>query len=590
MGAGVIFCSNLCAKKAAKIVTNRGDIDIENIIDEKNISKKPIQKSDSTGSREILKKEEIIKYNQEINNIIENNKNKRNDNEQQKIPNIDKEKEILELNENIDIKDKAKEISKEKSNKIISKLNVINGGQIFIKPEKEKSQKENEELNNLKKDNLKLENEIKDMKNKLNIYNNQAKNLENEKKQITQQKIEISQKENNIKNKEHNLNIKNNQLIEKENKLKKKEKELIQRETKIKDEESKNKVVLIGLNNIGATCYMNATLQCLSNTRKLTEYFLNNYKTDTNKTMSNEYYRVLKHLWDVNSTNKSYSPNSFKEVLSKENPLFAGIQANDSKDLINFLIERLHLELNFINQNKNNNNDCIDQLDQTNELSMLKIFIEEFNQKFNSPVSNLFYGILETKSRCQGCNIIKFNFQVYSFLEFPLQQVNQYYFNTGRRPLFTPDGKNPDVDLYECFEYNRKIDLMNGENQMFCNICNKLCDTLYSTTLYSGPNYLIINLNRGKGAVYECKVNFPSQLNILNYVTYRQGITTYELYAVICHLGPSSMSGHFVAYCRNRIDNKWYLYNDAFVTECTKKYQYNDGMPYILFYRALISD
>ena len=589
MGAGFICCT----KKAAKIV--RGDIDIENIkeekiIDEKNISKKPIQKSDSTGSREILKKEEIIIYNQEINNIIENNKNNRNDNEQQKIPNTDKEKEILELNENIDIKDKAKEISKEKSNEIISKLNVINGGQIFIKPEKEKSQKENEELNNLKKDNLKLENEIKDMKNKLNIYNNQAKNLENEKKQITQQKIEISQKENNIKNKEHNLNIKNNQLIEKENKLKKKEKELIQRETKIKNEESKNKVVLIGLNNIGATCYMNATLQCLSNTRKLTEYFLNNYKTDTNKTMSNEYYRVLKHLWDVNSTNKSYSPNSFKEVLSKENPLFAGIQANDSKDLINFLIERLHLELNFINQNKNNNNDCIDQLDQTNELSMLKIFIEEFNQKFNSPVSNLFYGILETKSRCQGCNIIKFNFQVYSFLEFPLQQVNQYYFNTGRRPLFTPDGKNPDVDLYECFEYNRKIDLMNGENQMFCNICNKLCDTLYSTTLYSGPNYLIINLNRGKGAVYECKVNFPSQLNILNYVTYRQGITTYELYAVICHLGPSSMSGHFVAYCRNRIDNKWYLYNDAFVTECTKKYQYNDGMPYILFYRALISD
>ena len=590
MGAEVIFCSNLCAKKAAKIVTNRGDIDIENIIDEKNISKKPIQKSDSTGSREILKKEEICKYKQEIDNIIENNKNKRNDDEKQKIPKIENENEILELNENINIKDKAKEISKEKSNEIISKLNIINGGQIFIKPEKEKSQKENEELNNLKKDNLKLENEIKDMKNKLNIYNNQAKNLENEKKQITQQKIEISQKENNIKNKEHNLNIKNNQLIEKENKLKKKEKELIQRETKIKDEESKNKVVLIGLNNIGATCYMNATLQCLSNTRKLTEYFLNNYKTDTNKTMSNEYYRVLKHLWDVNSTNKSYSPNSFKEVLSKENPLFAGIQANDSKDLINFLIERLHLELNFINQNKNNNNDCIDQLDQTNELSMLKIFIEEFNQKFNSPVSNLFYGILETKSRCQGCNIIKFNFQVYSFLEFPLQQVNQYYFNTGRRPLFTPDGKNPDVDLYECFEYNRKIDLMNGENQMFCNICNKLCDTLYSTTLYSGPNYLIINLNRGKGAVYECKVNFPSQLNILNYVTYRQGITTYELYAVICHLGPSSMSGHFVAYCRNRIDNKWYLYNDAFVTECTKKYQYNDGMPYILFYRALISD
>ena len=33
----------------------------------------------------------------------------------------------------------------------------------------------------------------------------------------------------------------------------------------------------VGLQNIGATCYMNATLQALSNTDKFTEYFLNIY-------------------------------------------------------------------------------------------------------------------------------------------------------------------------------------------------------------------------------------------------------------------------------------------------------------------------
>ena len=345
--------------------------------------------------------------------------------------------------------------------------------------------------------------------------------------------------------------------------------------------------ILVGLNNIGATCYMNATLQCLSNTKKLTEYFLNNYEKGQNKIMANEYYEVLKNLWDKKNHNKSYSPNSFKDVLSQENPLFAGIQANDSKDLINFLLERFHQELNTENPNKNINNNMIAAEDQTDEQSMLQLFLEEFKQKFNSPISNLFYGILETKTRCQGCNVLKYNFQVYSFLEFPLQQVNQYYFNTGRRPLFTSDGKNPDVDLYECFEYNRKIDLMNGENQMYCNRCNKLCDSLYSTELLSGPKYLIINLNRGKGAVYECKVNFPEQLNILNYVTYKQGVTTYGLYAVICHLGPSSMSGHFVAYCRNSIDKQWYLYNDTMVTKCERPQQYKEGMPYILFYREL---
>ena len=274
--------------------------------------------------------------------------------------------------------------------------------------------------------------------------------------------------------------------------------------------------------------------------------------------------------------------------MSKENPLFAGIQANDSKDLINFLIERFHQELNIINKKTNNNNKEQLILDQMNENMMLNTFILEFKENYNSPISNLFYGIIETKSQCQGCNIVKFNFQIFSFLEFPLQQVNQYYFNIGRRPLFTQDGKNPDVDLYECFEYNRKIDLMNGENQMFCNNCNKLLDATYTTLIYSSPIYLIINLNRGKGAIYECKVIFPEQLNIINFVTYQQGITVYELYAVICHLGPSSMSGHFVAYCKNGVDHKWYLYNDAFVTLCTKSQQYNDGMPYILFYKAAV--
>ena len=441
--------------------------------------------------------------------------------------------------------------------------------------------------------------ETSDNQDKNIIYNFQINNNINfeikiENKKNTKQK-KINGESNFIINKVNNMKLIPIKNIDNNIDIKKMIDEFLQKEINYKLKLKKYEdiiadyrdPILVGLNNIGATCYMNATLQCLSNTKKLTEYFLKEFKNDnSNKIMTNEYYKVIKNLWNRENNNKSYSPNSFKEVLSKENPLFAGIQANDSKDLINFLIERFHQELNIVNINQ----DDLSQIpaNQMNESSMLNAFVIDFRQKFNSPISNFFYGILETRSQCQGCKIMKFNFQLYSFLEFPLEQVNIFFNNKMGKPLYSQNGKNSDINLYECFEYNRKIDLMNGENQMFCDQCNKLCDATYTTLIYSGPNYLIINLNRGKGAVYECKVIFPEQLNILNYVTFTQGITVYELYAVICHLGPSSMSGHFVAYCKNSIDHKWYLYNDAFVSLCTKSQQYNDGMPYILFYKACV--
>ena len=84
--------------------------------------------------------------------------------------------------------------------------------------------------------------------------------------------------------------------------------------------------------------------------------------------------------------------------------------------------------------------------------------------------------------------------------------------------------------------------------------------------------------------MYECKVNFPEQLNLYNFVVFKNGNTVFELYAVICHIRPSSMSGHFVAYCKNKKDKRWYLYNDAMISLCKNRYDYQNGMPYILFF------
>ena len=85
---------------------------------------------------------------------------------------------------------------------------------------------------------------------------------------------------------------------------------------------------LIGLQNIGATCYMNATLQCFSNTPKLRSYLLDkdNYSRlehnkDSNNKLSFALAEVLKNLWEI-LTQRDYPPVNFKNIISDMNPLF----------------------------------------------------------------------------------------------------------------------------------------------------------------------------------------------------------------------------------------------------------------------------
>ena len=117
-----------------------------------------------------------------------------------------------------------------------------------------------------------------------------------------------------------------------------------------------------GLVNVGATCYMNATIQCLAHVRPLTKNLLNfqnTNKMDGNKyKLTKSYKEVLDNLWlnnNINNFVNHYTPNNFKNIISEMNPLFAGIQANDSKDLVLFMLETMHNELNEPKKNLQNN-------------------------------------------------------------------------------------------------------------------------------------------------------------------------------------------------------------------------------------------
>ena len=146
------------------------------------------------------------------------------------------------------------------------------------------------------------------------------------------------------------------------------------------------------------------------------------------------------------------------------------------------------------------------------------------------------------------------------------------------------------VSIYECFYYNQKSELFTGDNRNYCNICKQLWDSNYTSKIYVSPNNLIIILNRGKGNIYDVKLDFSETIDITQFVLQKdKPQIIYNLYGVITHIGQSGANDHFVASCKNPIDNKWYRFNDAFVNHINnfQKEVIEFGTPCLLFYKKI---
>ena len=382
-------------------------------------------------------------------------------------------------------------------------------------------------------------------------------------------------------------------LINREQKLNKRreELELLEKSRQIK----LKRVVLdklqptLGLENIGATCYMNAPLQCMAHCIEVSEEILTWYHNNMdNKKKSKElscaFAEVLDNIYLKRNNKNFFSPNRFKQVISK-NSLFKGIQANDSKDILNYLIEELHKELNDLYEpdvnNDMNENIIVDQRDQ---MAIFNYFMKSFRKNYHSIISNYLYGIQKTITKCSFCETMIYNFQAYSFLIFPLLEVKKFVIiNNFVNPFF--NFQNYILNIFDCFNYFRKIDFFTGPNQIHCNQCNCLRDAYYCNVLYSAPLILCIVLNRGKNNEdFKEKFNFSTELNLSNYVDENSYFAKYYLIGVVCHIGDSSMSGHFFSYCRSHKNSPWYKYNDSIVTPCDENEILGAFTPYILFY------
>ena len=125
-----------------------------------------------------------------------------------------------------------------------------------------------------------------------------------------------------------------------------------------------------------------------------------------------------------------------------------GHVSTEPKYLLIFFISTLHKELNkapmkFINKNIN--------LDKRNKQLMFQLFTEDF---INSNwLSDLFYGVNCNIFHCFNSNSISYEYQTYSFFDFPLEEIklnkNQILNNNNNNNItdFSPNNNSNEINI-----------------------------------------------------------------------------------------------------------------------------------------------
>ncbi|XP_043374341.1 ubiquitin carboxyl-terminal hydrolase 4 isoform X5 [Dermochelys coriacea] len=181
---------------------------------------------------------------------------------------------------------------------------------------------------------------------------------------------------------------------------------------------------ICGLSNLGNTCFMNSALQCLSNTPPLTEYFLEDkYEAEINHDnplgmrgeIAEAYAELIKQMWS--GRHSHVAPRMFKTQVGRFAPQFSGYQQQDSQELLAFLLDGLHEDLNRVKKkpylelkDANGRPDSV----------VAKEAWENHRLRNDSIIVDIFHGLFKSTLVCPKCSKVSVTFDPFCYLTLPL--------------------------------------------------------------------------------------------------------------------------------------------------------------------------
>ncbi|XP_076843395.1 LOW QUALITY PROTEIN: ubiquitin carboxyl-terminal hydrolase 36 [Brachyhypopomus gauderio] len=298
-----------------------------------------------------------------------------------------------------------------------------------------------------------------------------------------------------------------------------------------------------GLHNLGNTCFLNSTVQCLTYTPPLANYLLS--KEHSRSCHQSGFCMICvmqNHIIQAfANTGNAIKPVSFIRDLKKIARHFRFGSQEDAHEFLRYTIDAMQKA-------------CLNgypKLDRQTQATTL--------------VHQIFGGYLRSRVKCSICKSVSDTYDPYLDIAVEIRQA---------------------ANIVRALELFVKPDVLSGENAYMCAKCMKKVPATKRFTVHRASNVLTLSLKRFanfSGGKITKDVGYPEFLNLRPYMSQSSGDPVmYGLYAVLVHSGYSCHAGHY--YCYVKASNgQWYQMNDSMVNSSNIKVVLNQ-QAYVLFY------
>lgn len=346
-----------------------------------------------------------------------------------------------------------------------------------------------------------------------------------------------------------------------------------------------------GLSNMGNTCYLNSTLQALSNTVALRRYYdEGHYKADISTSpdsmggrLADGFANLLRSLWG--GSYSVVSPGKLRELINEKWQQFAGYQQHDAQELLMFFLDGLHEDVNRKNGSSVSAAKAVSSDGQVSSPAAGSNGEMGDGEGDSSKIMDIFQFQVRSKitfNEIEEEPSLKYEPMVY--LSLPVASVGSELASAQR------------VHLVDCLHHFSSHEELNQDDWAYCERTRRCERSSKKLDIWSAPECLIIHLKRfavdstsGGTEKIDTFVDFPMDLDLDPFVVGPKATTRqlYRLYAVVNHSGSLSF-GHYTAYCKvgEEPSRQWYLFNDATVSAASES-DVVSREAYILFYERI---